>query len=60
MNFKGYDSEDRGIKFILKHEGCDRCIFECKDPTLLYVKGVKLKGHKACMAKELNERLKAK
>lgn len=48
------------IKFILKHEGCDRCVFECKNPTLLYVKGFKLKGHKDCMSKELNERLKVR
>lgn len=39
------------MKHHFKHDGCDICIYECKNPTLLSINGNQYKGHKECMRK---------
>lgn len=42
---------DKDVRELIKHKGCDLCIFECDKPTLLSVADKKFKGHKDCMRK---------
>jgi hypothetical protein len=45
-------------KLLLKHNGCDICIYTCKQPIIISVCGETFRGHSDCMHNKKNEIIK--
>jgi len=43
------------MKSLLKHQGCDICIYKCPQPIIISLYGKTFRGHKECMHEKMNE-----
>jgi len=39
----------------LRHDGCDICIYKCREPIIISLYGKTFRGHKDCMHFKMNE-----